>query len=413
MTVEATVARPCILVVDDSRLIRRSITKILGEHYELIEAADGEDGWEKLVQSNAIKMVISDLSMPRLDGFGLLNRLRTSQIQRLNDIPVIVLTGNEDDDPTRQKALAAGATDFVTKPFDGVQLLARTRSHLKLGRTSQQLTETARKLTETSTALERQALTDPITGLANRRLFQQHGNQHLSFARRHHSTLGLIRLDIDGLTALIRRHGMDIGKQILRGVAEILSAETRQEDMVAHIGIGKFGIWVPGIAVSGVQIMAQRILVRITSRQFTINGETRSVTASAGLVTPKISLGLTLEKIVVVAEQRLALAIRAGGNRLITGREQPATEVALPTAAPQPEASPDTPGAVAEPPQPLPILDIPTALKMLAQGEHQPQLISSLPNLLRQILPLLALGDEVLQLDIGESLAKLRNSLEK
>ncbi|MDH5436916.1 MAG: response regulator, partial [Gammaproteobacteria bacterium] len=155
---------PHVLVVDDSRLMRVAVKKILKQDYRLSEAVDGETGWEALIKDDSIQVVISDLSMPNLDGFGLLEKIRTSADERIKNIPVIIITGAEDDDVTRTRALDCGASDFVTKPFDSVQLRARTRSHA-------QHDQTSRKLTEVSTALEENTSIDPLTGLANKRHF--------------------------------------------------------------------------------------------------------------------------------------------------------------------------------------------------------------------------------------------------
>ena len=121
--------KPRILVVDDSRVMRKAISRTLNPHFDLVEAEDGEAGWEALLGDEAIDVIITDVEMPRLDGHALLTRIRSSELMRIREIPVIVITGAEDE-PAKQRAYACGATDFVIKPIDGVQLLARTRAHL-------------------------------------------------------------------------------------------------------------------------------------------------------------------------------------------------------------------------------------------------------------------------------------------
>ena len=81
--------KPRVLVVDDSKVLRKAAEKILGKEFDVLVACDGEEGWEKVVVDEKIQIVFSDLSMPQLDGYGLLDRIRHSDNQRISDIPVI------------------------------------------------------------------------------------------------------------------------------------------------------------------------------------------------------------------------------------------------------------------------------------------------------------------------------------
>lgn len=137
MSVEAD--KPIILVVDDSRVMRVALKKMLRAGFEVIEACDGEDGWSKLEQNPAITAVFSDLSMPVLDGFGFLDRVRSSQSEWIQSIPFIVITGNEDDDGVREKALECGANDFITKPFRSSEIMDRANRYVS--QAQQQATE--------------------------------------------------------------------------------------------------------------------------------------------------------------------------------------------------------------------------------------------------------------------------------
>jgi len=92
--------KPRILAVDDSRVMRRAMSKVLSKDYDVIEAENGEDAWTILLNDDLIQVIFTDLSMPYLDGYGLLERIRTSDELRLNDIPVIIITGNDDHNKT-------------------------------------------------------------------------------------------------------------------------------------------------------------------------------------------------------------------------------------------------------------------------------------------------------------------------
>jgi len=109
--------KPTILIVDDSRVVRVSMKKILGDLYNVIEAEDGEDGWIKIRSHDDIRCVFTDFSMPELDGFGLLSRIKASANTQIKRLPVILVTGNEDDDSIHAKAKQGGFSEVVIKPF--------------------------------------------------------------------------------------------------------------------------------------------------------------------------------------------------------------------------------------------------------------------------------------------------------
>lgn len=119
--------RSRVLVVDDSAVIRKAISRVLDTDYELLEAHDGEAGWEALKQNHDLGIVISDVQMPKLDGYGMICRIRADDDPKVRDVPVIVITSAEDD-VTRERAYACGANDFILKPIDSEQLLSCVRN---------------------------------------------------------------------------------------------------------------------------------------------------------------------------------------------------------------------------------------------------------------------------------------------
>ncbi|AHK80664.1 hypothetical protein M911_07565 [Ectothiorhodospira haloalkaliphila] len=126
---------PLILVVDDSRVMRQALNKILRRRYQVVDAPDGMEAWTLLEQNPGIACVFTDLSMPQLDGYGLLQRIRESDDARLKTLPVVIVTGNEDDQGTRRKAAERGANDVVMKPFRADHVLNTTEQLLAGGET--------------------------------------------------------------------------------------------------------------------------------------------------------------------------------------------------------------------------------------------------------------------------------------
>jgi len=117
-----------VLLVDDSRTVRAGLSKILSPTFTIIEAENGEDGWKILQVNTAIKLVITDIMMPKLDGYGLICRVRGAEDDRLSKLPVIVVTSAEDE-ISRERAHACGANNFIVKPASAQDLLERVNFH--------------------------------------------------------------------------------------------------------------------------------------------------------------------------------------------------------------------------------------------------------------------------------------------
>ena len=305
--------KPRILAVDDSRVMRRAMSKILSKDYDVVETENGEDAWTVLVNDDSIQVVFTDLNMPFLDGYGLLERMRTSEDPRLNEMPVIIITGKDDDDDAKQEALNKGANDFITKPFDSIQLQARAKAHVTFKQTST-------KLTETSDKLERQATVDETTGLGGQRYFCKVGDETLSYANRHDGQFILIRMDIDKFDHLFLKHGKMIMDKVLHSIGEKLIQLVRQEDTIARIGVSKFALILKETNMDEAVILAERIREEIQLLAFKLpnNGGLIKLTVSAGLNEPKLSSKLTFKELMSETEKYLNDAIAAGGNQIIS-----------------------------------------------------------------------------------------------
>jgi diguanylate cyclase (GGDEF)-like protein len=370
-----------VLVADDSRVIRKAISKILSNEFELIEVGDGEAAWEHLLQDGSIEVLVSDIEMPKLDGYSLICRVRAAEPERVRNIPIIVITG-ADDELTRERAFACGATDFIIKPIDGVQLLARTRAHAKLD-------QTTRKLEETSTALEEQTAVDPLTQLHSRRYFLQHGVQDIAYAKRHNSDVSIIRIDIDNFRSLYKKYGDQVCDQILIWLAKRLTASSRTEDTVARTGGGEFAILAPSSGRMEAAVLCERARAAVNAEPFKNDDVTIPLTISLGLATLGRDPGETVEELLLLAEQRMTLAKAAGGNRLgVSYREE----------APKPDET------IIEQP------DLETALKMLGAGEGG-KLVPFLPDLVIRCIPLLEFCNKKLDLGLGFAIESLKDKI--
>jgi diguanylate cyclase (GGDEF)-like protein len=307
---EVTPQKPIVLVVDDARTMLSSIHRILADDFKVLEARDGEEAWETILRQSVIHVVLSDLMMPRINGFQLLRQIRESPRDRINQLPVIIITGHEDDAKMKQRAMALGASDFISKPFDSIQIKARARSYAKHG-------DTSRKLEYTRKILKQKSTIDTLTGLANPRFFKEHGRGLLAFAARQGTDVAVLRISIDKFDLLAQKKGDQVANRVLLNVTKIIKACVRAEDSVARVGRGKFAILMPGASEAGAKVLAKRIHQLIRNAVYKL-GEVRfRMTASAALVCHSKDQNIPYEKILDVAEAHLSRAMQGGGNRLI------------------------------------------------------------------------------------------------
>ena len=116
--------RPTVLVADDSRPVRAAISKNLAAHFDVILAEDGAQAWDLLKANPNIRLVVTDIQMPRLDGYGFICRIRAASEPHIRDYPIVVITSAEDE-TSRERAYACGANDYILKPIDFSDLVAR------------------------------------------------------------------------------------------------------------------------------------------------------------------------------------------------------------------------------------------------------------------------------------------------
>jgi diguanylate cyclase (GGDEF)-like protein len=367
--------------VDDSRVIRKAVEKILSGEFDLIEAGDGEQGWQKLATDSAFDIVISDIEMPNLDGYGFLCRIRAADEARVRDVPIIVITGAQDD-LTRERALACGATDFIAKPLDGIQLLARARAHASVDLRPRDTDATGATTDELSA-------TDALTGLATKRVFLQRGAQDLAYAKRHGHDFSLILFEIDNYAALHATHHASITGEMQKWVSDLAKQVTRTEDTLARVGEGLFGVLAPGTGRMDVAVLCERLRTSMNRGPFRHESFELPLTISLGIATDGRDPGDGIDQLLVVAEKRLILAKADGGNRIgtIYQDEIPEPDVAV----------------MARP-------DLDTALKILGQGEGG-RLLPYLPELATQVLPLLEHCNRQLALGLDAEIEALKLKL--
>jgi diguanylate cyclase (GGDEF)-like protein len=310
MTEEGTGSTlPKILIVDDSRMVRASLSKQIRHRFSIREEADGEAGWEALLVDPEIQVVLTDLGMPRLDGFGLLERMRGSKVQRIQEMPVVIISGDEDDE-ARERALSLGASDFVSKGAGCAEMTARLESLLTLSNTRQDL-ERSRS------ALATQSPVDPVSGLTTPAYLSHAAEQQISQARRHHVAVSVMVVEIDHYEQLVEWHGSYVADLITRKLSKMLSGQARREDTVTQLSGARFAVLSPSTALPGCCAFALRLQQAMEKLVMTYRAERIRITVTIGISGSDTDGAQSVDDLIETASTRVRQGILAGGNRIV------------------------------------------------------------------------------------------------
>ncbi len=264
-----------ILIVDDNAMIRAEIKAVLmkdGAFSHFMEAGDGLTAF-KMIMEQPPDVVLCDLVMPGFDGLKFLG-LKASR-KELEQIPVIILTA-EDDLDRKAEILERGASDYVTKPFHEKELLARVRIHTKLKLLQDELREK-------NAQLEALSITDPLTGLANRRHLMAKLDQEVQRARRYKTPLAVVMIDIDHFKHVNDTYGHAMGDEVLRGIGKLLRESVRTTDLAARYGGEEITLVLPHTDLPAALQVAETLRQKLADLDHTLDGVTIRKTASMGV----------------------------------------------------------------------------------------------------------------------------------
>jgi diguanylate cyclase (GGDEF)-like protein len=304
------VAERTLLIVDDSPTIRQAIKDAVtanGMFSTILEAKDGMEAL-KLFFNNKIDFVVTDVMMPKVDGYKFISAIKESEAGK--DIPVIMLSASRKEVVDKIKGLHIGASDYILKPFDQSELLARINVFLKIQ-------ELQNELKKKNALLEQLSLTDTLTGLYNRRYFYDHISTHSANLKRHPGHFGCLMIDIDHFKSINDTYGHDVGDKILKRVSGIMTREMRKGEVLARFGGEEFIACLCEANEKEAIVAAERMRKAVENAHLTEDDNPVMVTISiGGVVYPQQGLENS-DNIIKAADEALYHAKKTGRNKVV------------------------------------------------------------------------------------------------
>jgi two-component system cell cycle response regulator len=293
-----------VLVVDDSPVYRKLVEHAMeGEPYSLLFAKSGHEALE-LYARHLPGIVITDWMMPDISGLDICQRLR-ADVHRGYTYIILLTSIAEKDNVV--KGLAAGADDYLTKPFDPAELLAR----IGVGR---RIIDLHRQIDAKNKLLEEMAHSDPLTGLPNRRAIEEWASRQLRGAVRHGFPYWVVLVDLDTFKSINDTHGHVGGDALLQKFAEILKTVIRASDICGRLGGDEFLLVITHVEAESIHKTVERFREKLAGQQFQIGDEKVTITASFGIAGFHGKEVVDFNTLVRRADKALYAAKNAGRN---------------------------------------------------------------------------------------------------
>ncbi|MDO8206261.1 MAG: diguanylate cyclase [Gallionella sp.] len=298
----ADILNASILIVDDSEanilLLKRLLSSV---GYVCVTSTKEPNEVCGLHLKNRYDLILLDLQMPGMDGFQVMEGLK--KIESGSYLPVLVMTANPDH---KLRALAAGAKDFLSRPFDLME--AKTRIHNML-----EVRLLYKQLEHSSDMMKTMALHDALTGLPNRRLLMDRLSLSIVQANRRRGMMAVLYLDLDGFKQVNDTLGHDAGDTLLKMVSDRLVAAVREEDTVARLGGDEFVIVLSELSNADDIARLAPKMIQAVSQPYSIQEHSVNITVSIGIsIFP--THGTDAESLMKSADLALYEAKHAGKN---------------------------------------------------------------------------------------------------
>ena len=306
---EAIHRRALVVVADDDAITRDLLASILRANgYDVAAFADGQEAVERVGQGG-VDLVLLDSMMPRLSGLDACRVLKGMTAEGF--LPVILATVKTDPS-SRVEGLKVGADDYVCKPFEEGELLARVKAMVRVKRLHDEMEATR-------ATLARVSVHDELTGLHNYRYLHARLGEEFRRAEKQHEPLACCVLDIDRLKMHNDRGGRVFGDLVLRGVAEVIKRSVREADVVARYGSDEFLVVLPATHFAGSLSVAERIWRDVAATDWGAAGTPTAgsrVTVSIGVALYPTRDVRARDALLKAADAALLHAKREGANRI-------------------------------------------------------------------------------------------------
>ncbi|MDR0882875.1 MAG: diguanylate cyclase [Candidatus Adiutrix sp.] len=296
--------RGTILLVDDEWPNILALNEILSPEYEILYSKSG-DAAIRLAGENKPDIILLDVLMPEMNGFEVLAELKASE--ETAAIPVIFITGL-DDEHEEENGFLHGVVDYIKKPFSSIVVKARVSMHIQF---RQQLLAT-----------EEISKTDPLTGLPNRRKFEETLEREWNRALRVRSPIAFMMMDIDKFKTYNADYGHPQGDELLKASAWIFaSAARRPEDLAARLGGEEFGLLLPNTNLENALIVAEKVRAAMQAARILTQDQKimTAATISIGVVSFIPKLQDTIRDFIGQAAKNLHAAQETGRNKVCWG----------------------------------------------------------------------------------------------
>jgi two-component system, cell cycle response regulator len=301
-----------IAIVDDDAAIRRLVRLFLKRAgFGTLECTTGQEARAALT-TQPWDLAILDRRLPDMDGVVLAQELKSNNDFRTRYI--IMLTG-EDEQADKVEGLELGADDYITKPFQYPELLARVRA-------GKRIVDLQKELMETNKRLELLSITDGLTKLHNHRHFQDELARAFEESQRYQRPLSLAMIDIDFFKKFNDTYGHAVGDDVLKRAAELYRSSVRSTDLVARYGGEEFAVMMPETALDDGVAFAEKIRNLIATTPLDTQAGPMNVTISLGVASVPQSRIHSPKELIVAADKALYRAKKNGRNQVQAERRR-------------------------------------------------------------------------------------------
>jgi diguanylate cyclase (GGDEF)-like protein len=303
-----------LLLVEDSEAQGAQIRATLERQgYEVLWARSGIEGL-KLARSERPDLIVLDVVMQDMDGLAVCRWLKMNSESR--DIPIIMLTVRGELQE-RVEGLNIGADDYLPKPFADEELEARIFAALRVKAAEVDLKKRNSELQSMLHHVESLASTDPLTGLLNRRRFDDVLKREFAITKRYQTPLSCLMVDVDYFKRINDLYGREAGDRVLCGVASRITARLREVDTAARFGSEEFAILLPQTPKQSAMVVAERMAGVVRREHFEFDEGSASVTVSVGVAECRDVTGNSPDGLVKAADSALYLAKSRGRDQVV------------------------------------------------------------------------------------------------